>query len=89
MNRYRLIDGVLQPPPRCGVTSDGRAITNFRIRVLENATFAAENGYYPMSEHLSAEPAPKADHRTEVLWHLENGCWQCSYLQTPLDDSML
>ena len=50
MERYKMINGSLVPPPCGGVTADGRVISNFAARVRRDPAFAVANGYYPLSE---------------------------------------
>ena len=89
MQRYCLRDGVLCPPPRCGVTRTGRALTNFAWRVQNDGDFAVANGYYPMGAVRIAEPPAREGIRTEIAWQLVDGYWQCSFTQTPIADDEL
>lgn len=50
MERYRINNGAPVSPPMGGVTSGGRAVSNFAGRVRADASFAAANGYFPIVE---------------------------------------
>ena len=76
MNRYMMKNGEFFFPPSEGVTADGRAVSNFGGRVRHDAAFAAENGYFPISEkkeeqdELLEGSTPK-----ESVYILKNGEW--------------
>ena len=45
MMLYKLVNGTAVPPPKNGISADGRAISNFSGRVYHDAAFAKANGY--------------------------------------------
>lgn len=57
MERYIIKNNVPIAPPRCGVTANGRVVSNFAARIQSDESFAVVNGYYP----LSATPMPDVE----------------------------
>ena len=72
MERFKLKNGVLMPPARNAVTTDGRVISNFDVLVANDADFAAQNGYYPKGHEPQVPPTGEL----AVSYHLVDGVWQ-------------
>ena len=75
MERFKLKNGDLCPPPRNGVCAAGHAVSNFAARVARDAAFAAQNGYFPKSP---AWP-PVPNELCEPIYELREGEWHCRY----------
>lgn len=71
MERFRLKNGRLCPPPRNAVTSEGEVISNFDMLIAGDAGFAAKNRYFPRAAGVPL--APPID--SEEPYVLENGEW--------------
>lgn len=76
MKRYRIEGGIPVAPPRNGVDAKGNAITNFDRYVERDATFAAENGYYPIVE----EPPRAGCAIKRVTYEWRDGAWHRTVL---------
>ena len=79
MERYKLKNGDLCPPPRNGVSLEGRAFSNFAARVARDEDFAVQNNYYPKS----ADWPPEPEGAFEVVYTLCEGAWHCHYETLP------
>ena len=77
MKRFKLIGGVLMPPPHNGTDTHGEVISNFDGRIASDASFAEENGYYPKSDALPQMPDDGISYWQN--YHLENGRWEAYY----------
>jgi hypothetical protein len=75
MLRFRLQNGMLLPPPRDGVSAEGKAVSGFGRRVAEDATFAAANGYYPLAQQ--EEPVLVDGVQYGECYTLEGDRWVC------------
>ena len=81
MERFKLKNGILLPPPRNGVAADGRVISNFDRLVSENAVFAAQNGYFPKEKE---EAAPR-EGEWERVWCLIQNVWCSSFVPVEVE----
>ncbi len=76
MERYIIKNNAPVSPPACGVTKEGRIISNFARRVQSDARFAAENGYYPLAEIAPTEELlEESEIGGEGKYVLKDGEW--------------
>ena len=71
MERFRLKNGRLCPPPRNAVTSKGEVISNFDALVASDADFAMQNRYFPLAKGVP--PIPPVDF--EEPYREQDGEW--------------
>ena len=76
MERYKMVNGSLVPPPCGGVTAEGRVISNFAARVRRDPVFAMANGYYPLAES-EGESVELLEEESEIRldYVLRGGAW--------------
>ena len=77
MERYMIKNNVPIAPPRCGVTSSGRVVSNFAARIKSDERFAIENGYYPLAVMSvpDTELLEESELVGEGIYVLKDGEW--------------